>query len=134
MPATATDLALPRCGKPPSPAPEEPAPDGAVLPPTTVLTAVREQPPLTQLNGYAEMTPTQIRAWIEGESGLEVLAAAQELHATELLVSDGVYNTFVRARAICAGASTVAEVIAPTDSDAQLPTPAGATAAATSTP
>ena len=32
-------------------------PAGAVLPPTARLTAVREQPPLTQLNGYVEATP-----------------------------------------------------------------------------
>lgn len=119
-----TDLGLPRCGKPPSPAPDPP-PDGAVLPPSTLLTAVRDQPPLTQFNGYVELTPVQVRTWIEEETDLEILVSEDEGYESELLVTDGVYNTFVKARAICATASLLAEVIAPADSGATLPTPAG---------
>lgn len=119
-----TDLGLPGCGKPPSPAPEA-APAGALLPPGTTVTAVRDQPPITQFNAYVEMTPVQVREWVESRPGLEVLSSEDEGLESELLVSDGEYNTFVKAAAVCADASLLAEVIAPAEADATLPTPAG---------
>ena len=121
------DLGLPPCGKPPSEDPNPPPP-GAVMPPTARLTAVRPQPPLTQLNGYVEMTPVEVREWIEAQTDLEVVVAEDEGYESELLVTDGTWRTFVKARAVCADASLLAEVIAPENSDAVLPTPAGSPA------
>lgn len=118
------DLGLPPCGKPPSEDPTPP-PAGAVLPPTARLTAVRAQQPLTQLNGYVEMTPLQVREWIETQPHLEVVVSEDEGYESELLVTDGTNRTFVKARAVCADGSLLAEVIAPEDSGAVLPTPAG---------
>lgn len=98
------------------------------MPPTARLTAVRAQPPLTQLNGYVESTPVEIREWIEAQPDLEVVASEDEGYESELLVTDGTWRTFVKARAVCASGSLLAEVIAPEDSDAVLPTPAGSPA------
>ena len=96
-----------------------------MLPPTARLTAVRAQQPLTQLNGYVEMTPVRVREWIEAQADLEVVVSEDEGYESELLVTDGTWRTFVKARAVCDDASLLAEVIAPEDSGAVLPTPAG---------
>ena len=117
---------MPACGKPPSPDPNPPPP-GAIMPPTARITAVREQPPITQLNGYVEMTPPQVRAWVEKQSGLDIKQGEDEGYESELLASDGEYTTFIKAVAVCATASLLAEVIAPADASAALPTPAGGT-------
>jgi hypothetical protein len=120
-----TEQALPPCGRPPSPSAEQPPP-GAVLPDTTRMTAVRTNPPLTQLNAYTERSPADVVDWIEAENNLEIVAASPPGREIELLVTDGVYNTWMSARAICDGASVLAEVIAPADSGAQLPPVRGA--------
>ena len=85
------------------------------------MTAVRPDPPLTQLNAYVERTPAGVVAWIEDQPDLDVLEASAPGTQIELLVSDGVYNTWMSARAICDGASVLAEVIADADAAAQLP-------------
>jgi hypothetical protein len=121
--ALPSDVGLPPCGKPPSPAPQPPPP-GAVLPPNSRITAVREQPPRVQLNGYVEATPAEVRRWIEANDDLEVVLAEGDAGQAELLVTDGTWRTFVAARAVCDDASLLAEVIAPQESDAVLPTPA----------
>ena len=122
-----TNLGLPPCGKPPSEDPTPPPP-GSVMPPTARLTAVRAEPPLTQLNGYVESTPAEIREWIEAQPDLEVVMSVDNGDESELLVTDGTWRTFVKARAVCADGSLLAEVIAPEGSDAVLPTPAGSPA------
>lgn len=86
---------------------------------------MREQSPLSQLNGYVEMTPVAVRQWVEAESGREVVVSEDEGYESELLVTDGTWRTFIKARAVCAEGSLLAEVIAPEDSGAVLPTPAG---------
>ena len=122
-----TNLGLPPCGKPPSEDPTKPPP-GAVMPPTARLTAVRDQLPLVQLNGYVESTPVAVREWIESQPDLTVVVSEDEGYESELLVTDGTWRTFVKARAVCAEGSLLAEVIAPEDSAAALPTPAGSPA------
>jgi hypothetical protein len=100
-------------------------PPGALLPPSARITAVRDQPPLTQLNGYVEMTPVQVRAWVESQRDLTVNQSEDEGYESELLVSDGEYETFIKAVAVCSTASLLAEVIAPVGAAANMPTPAG---------
>lgn len=85
------------------------------------MTAVRSEPPLTQLNAYVERTPAGVVEWIESEPDLDVVESSPPGREIELLVSDGVYNTWMSARAICEGASVLAEVIAGADSGAELP-------------
>ncbi|MPZ72541.1 MAG: hypothetical protein GEU74_04815 [Nitriliruptorales bacterium] len=116
--------ALPACGKPPSPAPDAP-PGGAVIPPRTRLTAVRENPPLAQLNGYIESTPAEVRQWVDSQEELTVEQAHATNHESQLLVSDGEHTVFIRLSAVCDNALLLAEVIAPSDEAAALPTPAG---------
>lgn len=122
-PAPPAALELPACGKPPSPDPQPPPP-GAVLPPESRITALREQPPRVQLNGYVMSTPRAVRAWVESQEALHVVAARDDGYEVEMLVTDGDWRTFIRARAICTDASLLSEVIAPASSDAVLPTPA----------
>ena len=85
------------------------------------MTAVRSEPPLTQLNAYVERTPAGVAEWIEGQPTLEILESSPPGRDIELLVSDGVYNTWMSARSICESASVLAEVIAGADSGATLP-------------
>ena len=124
--AVGTAEPLPACGKPPSPSSETPPP-GAILPDTTRMTAVRADPPVTQLNAYVEQSPQEVRAWVDADEGLEVLNASPDGREIELLVSDGTYTTWVSARAICDGASVLAEVIAPEGESAALPPVRGGT-------
>ena len=114
---------LPPCGQPPSPDPDPPPP-GAVLPPVSRITAVRRQPPVVQLNGYVESTPGEIQAWVEQQENLEIVASEHTPDESQFLVTDGTWRTFIKARAICDDASLLAEVIAPLQSDAVIPTPA----------
>lgn len=118
------DVDLPPCGKPPSEDPTTPPP-GAVLPPTARLTAVREEPPAIQLNGYVEATPAGVREWIEAQPDLDVVSTDDDGDEIQLLVTDGTWQTFVSIRAVCADGSSLAEVIAAQGAGAVLPTPAG---------
>ena len=118
--AFGTATQLPDCGKPPSPSAAAPPP-GAVLPDTARMTAVRSDPPLTQLNAYVEQSPQQVREWVAAQTGLEILESSPDGREIQLLVSDGRYNTWMSVRAICDGASVLAEVIAGADSQAELP-------------
>ena len=122
-----SERSLPPCGQPPSPDPDPPPP-GAVVPPGARITAVREQPPVVQLNGYVESTPQQVRTWVEQRAGLEIVSVHEEPGEAQLLVTDGTWKTFVKARAICDGASLLAQVITGQDSDAVIPTPKGSPA------
>lgn len=85
------------------------------------MTALRPDPPLTQLNAYVEQSPQQVRDWVAAEDGLEIVEASPDGTQIELLVSDGRYNTWMSIRAICDGASVLAEVIADADSRDELP-------------
>ncbi|MDP9405964.1 MAG: hypothetical protein M3O86_05090, partial [Actinomycetota bacterium] len=90
-----------------------------------VVTDVREQAPLTQVTGWVPLLPVDVRSFIEGRDDLEVLVSEDEGYESELLVSDGTSRVFVKARALCDGASVLAEVIAPEDAAGGLPAPAG---------
>ena len=125
--ATDADDRLPPCGKPPSPDPDPPPP-GAVLPPAARITAVREQPPVVQLNGYVQSTPAALRTWVEARPNLDIVSEHAEPGEVQLLVTDGTWKTFIKASAICEDASLLAEVIAPEDSGAVIPTPEGSPA------
>ena len=122
-PPAAGALDLPACGKPPSPDPDPP-PAGAVIPPGTRVTATRNETSIVQLNAYVTSSPDEVRTWIEAQPDLEVTAVTRRPNEVQLLVTDGTWRTFVRARGVCTDASLLAEVIAPQDSDAVLPTPA----------
>lgn len=119
---TDSTVALPACGRPPSEHPTPPPP-GAVMPPLSRLTAVREATPRTQLTGYVESTPAAVREWIEAQPDLEVLASANTPGQAEFLVTDGTWRTYLSVRAVCLEASLLSEVITAEDSGARLPTP-----------
>lgn len=121
-PTTAAATDLPACGKPPSPA-ADPPPPGAVLPPGTVLTAVRDEGDVTQLNAYVEQSPSDVLAWVSGQRDLGMLSVAEASTQVEILVAAAGWHTFMRARAVCAGGSQLSEVIAVEGSGAVLPTP-----------
>lgn len=85
------------------------------------MTALRAEPPLTQLNAYVELSPHGVVQWVETHAELDVVESSPPGREIELLVTDGVNSTWVQARAICDGASVLAEVIAPVGSAAELP-------------
>lgn len=85
------------------------------------MTALRPDPPLTQLNAYVEQSPQQVREWVAAEGRFEILDASPDGRQIELLVSDGTYTTWLSVRAICDGASVLAQVIADAGNQAALP-------------
>lgn len=93
------------------------------MPPRSRITAVRDDGPRVQLNGYVQSTPAAIRDWVESQSSLQVVASYEDAGEVQLLVTDGTWRTFIKARAICRDASVLAEVIAPADAEVVLPTP-----------
>jgi hypothetical protein len=115
-----TEQALPPCGRPPSPAAEQPPP-GAILPDSARMTAMRSNPPLTQLNAYIELSPGSVVDWIRDRDDLQIVESSPLGREVELLVTDGTYTTWMSARAICDGASVLAQVIADSDAGAELP-------------
>ena len=120
----AADVAeLPGCGPPPSPAPDPP-PAGALIPPDTRVTAVRAELPVVQLNGYVAATPDDIRDFVESVDGVTVEEAGGNSRERELLVSTRRWRIYLKARAVCTTGSLLLEILAPADSDAQIPSPA----------
>lgn len=126
QPATGPLVALPPCTDPPQPVEELPPVEGAVLPPGTVVLDVTEQPPLTHLSGYVDMTPVNVRLWFEDNDDLEIIIIEDEVHESEMLVSDGSHRTYVKAAAICRTGSTVLGIVAEETAAEGLPVPTGA--------
>ena len=125
--ATANDVAaLPDCGPPPSPAPDE-IPAGAIIPPDTRVTAVREVD-LVQLNGYVPAVPDAVVEAIRARPGVEVTAWGGDSRVRELRVEHGSWSVYLKVRAICSTASLLTELIAPADADDRLPAPGDVTA------
>lgn len=75
--------------------------DGLVLPEGARVTAVSPQGPVTQVEGWVEMTPVQIRADFVTRDDLTVISVEDEVWESESLLSDGGHRTFVKAQGIC---------------------------------
>jgi hypothetical protein len=116
--------ALPPCDPPPSAIAEAPGP-GVVLPPGARMVQQREQGPLLNALAYVPLTPIQIRLDYEAREGIEFLHNEDEVFEAELLFTDGVHRTFVRATAICDRGSNMMVVVAPATDPEGLPVPGG---------
>ena len=112
------------CNVDPNPIDDAPAP-GALLPEGAVLTSQTQEGPLTQIKGYIPMTPVQIRVFYQRQDAFEVVQVEDEVRESEVLLADGNHRLFVKAQAVCELGSVFLAVVAPEDSDAQVPAPAG---------
>jgi hypothetical protein len=112
------------CGEVPEGADVE-RPEGLVLPPTSVVTELVDSGPLTQVRGYIERTPVEVRVfYADGSAGVEVLSIEDEVREVEALVSDGARRLFVKAQAVCERGSVFVAFLAPAGEADRLPEPA----------
>jgi hypothetical protein len=125
QPATGPLTALSDCGPLPTPADAE-VPDGAQLPDGAVLTSAIPQGPLVNVTAEVRATPVSIRLAYEARDDLELIIVEDEVFESELLVSDGVHRTYIKASAVCATGSTLLAIVSPEDGGDALPVPTGA--------
>ncbi|CAN5168280.1 hypothetical protein BH23ACT9_BH23ACT9_26500 [soil metagenome] len=124
-PATGPLTALAVCDPPPAAAPETAGVDTALLPEDVVITGVTPVGPLVNMTAAVPRTPVTIRLEYEARDDIDVLVAEDEVFESELLVTDGRTRLYLKASAICQTGSVVVAVMAPEDSGASLPAPAG---------
>jgi hypothetical protein len=115
--------ALPPCQTPPPAADADV--DGIVLPEGAVITEVTPQGPVTQVTGFAPLTPVQIEVAIQEREDLEILQLENEIFEAEGLVSNGTHRTYLKATAICDRGSQFIAVVAAEVSAQALPSPTG---------
>jgi hypothetical protein len=115
------------CEEPPS-APDDVGDSdlpGLALPPSAVVTQVNDAGPLTQVRGYVQRTPVEVRAhYQDGSSGLDVLTIEDEVREAEILATDGATRLFVKAQAVCERGSVFVAFLAPESAADALPAPA----------
>ncbi len=99
--------------------------DDLIVPPSTIISRIEPNGPLTQVQGYLEMTPVQLRAWYRDHPAVEELQSEDEGFESEILVESGEHRLFVKASAVCEQGSVFVAVIAPTSEQGGVPTPAG---------
>jgi hypothetical protein len=115
---------LPPCTSPPPAAETEPI-EGLLLPDGAVVTSVTAADPLTTIEGYAPLTPIQLRVYYQRLDGVEVLKAEDEVWESETLITDGKHRLFVKAQAACSEGSILVAVVAPEAAAEAVPAPAG---------
>lgn len=98
--------------------------DGLVLPEGAVLTTVRPSGPVTEVRGFVEQTPVQVRAFYEDQTGVDMLTLEDEGVEAEALYRRPDVRVYVKAKAICATGSSILAVVGRGDA-ATVPTPAG---------
>lgn len=104
---------------------DEPPAERALLPDGAVLTAQKQDGPLTQLKGYIPMTPVQIRVFYQRQDQFDVLQIEDEVRESEVLLADGDHRLFVKAQAVCEQGSVFLAVLAPRAAQHNVPAPAG---------
>lgn len=72
-----------------------------VLPAGGYVTVSEQDGPLTVANGWAPMTPVEVRAHYEAGGDWEILAVEDEMVEAEILVASGAHRLFVLAMAAC---------------------------------
>jgi hypothetical protein len=113
------------CTDPPPALADETGVDGLVLPPTGIVTDVNRNGPLTQVRGYVERTPVEVRVFFaDGSAGLEVLTIEDEVREAEVLATDGTTRMFLKVQAVCERGSFFVAFVAPAGAADLLPEPA----------
>lgn len=136
VPATfATDIAsellaplegLGECGEQPEAVAPVDSVEGLHLPDGARLTAVSQDGPLVQVEGWVPLTPIGVRADYVSAANLEVLEiinVEDEIWESETLVTDGQHRLFVKAQGICRTESIFVALI--TAEDGSPPAPLG---------
>ena len=97
---------LPPCDPPE--APDEPLRQDVLLPPGAYLTVVETEGPLTTANGWAPLSPVDLRAFYEVPlDGWELVTAEDEVVEAEVLLRSAAHRFFVMARAACPEGSSL---------------------------
>ena len=96
-------------------------PDDLVVPEGMVVTDVQDVGPLTQLTGFIDMTPVDLRDAYADRA--ELVYLEDEGYEAEILVDTGAYRTFLKASIRCRTGSILAVIGAPDDDEASLPVP-----------
>lgn len=113
------------CQSPPEAQAEAADVDGLVLPPTGVVTELTAGDPLTQVRGYIQRTPVEIRVfYADGSAGVDVITIEDEVREAEVLMTDGSRRTFIKAQAVCERGSFFVAFVAPAGDAELLPEPA----------
>ena len=110
------------CPTQPSPPPLEAIP-GLHLPPESMIFTRSELGPLTQVEGFVDLTPIEVRDYYES-ADLEVIQIEDEGFETEALLSDGDHRMYVKARVLCRTGSNITATVGAESQAAALPTPA----------
>ena len=81
---------------------------------------------LTNVRGYVDMDPVEIRKFyggLRGQKGYRFFLLEDEVVEAEAFFSDGEWRNYVRARLVCAGRSELFILVAPEDygDEVQLP-------------
>jgi hypothetical protein len=114
------------CEDPPPAAEDVTAVPGLVLPPDSTITSVNDTGPLTQVQGYIERTPIEVRVhYTDGSAGVEVLTVEDETMEVEALLTDGEHRMFLKAQAVCERGSIFVSFVAAAGEGDRLPAPAG---------
>ena len=100
------------CADPPK-AGAHAAVDGLVLPDEAVVTQVAPADPLTNVQGYLEMTPVQARAYYQEHPDLTVISVEDEVFEAEVLFQSGDWRVFFKAQAVCELGSVFVAIVSP---------------------
>lgn len=100
------------CDDPPADAGNDPV-EGLVLPDAAIVTQVSAADPLTNVQGYIEMTPVQVRAFYQEHPDVEVISVEDEVFEAELLFESGDWRVFVKSQAVCELGSVFVAVVSP---------------------
>ena len=86
---------------------------GLVLPPEAVVVRVTPADPLTNVQGYVEMTPVQLRAFYQRHPAVTVVSVEDEGFEAEVLFEADDRRVFVKAQAVCELGSLFVAVSSP---------------------
>lgn len=95
--------------------------EGLVMPQGMVVTAVSEVGPITQVTGFIDQTPVDVRDTYAEDAQLVYLE--DEGYEAEILVDTGGFRTFIKASIRCRTGSVMALIVAPDDEAGGLPVP-----------
>ena len=115
---------FPECGPPPTPKKEFHI-KGFVVPDVAIITGARKRGPVTNIHGYVEMKPADLRAYYEELSGVTLLLSEDEIIEAEVLLSDGKYRTYFKARSVCQEGSDFVAAVAREIDQSAVPIPTG---------
>lgn len=100
------------CDDPPASGGEDPV-EGFVLPDGATVTQVTPAEPLTNVQGYLEMTPVQMRVFYQQHPELKIISVEDEVFEAEVLYEAEGRRVFMKSQAVCELGSVFVAVVSP---------------------